>query len=52
MKMFQIKKVTEKTENISILVCGVPGINEETLENASHIALEYINRFCDGKNRK
>jgi DNA/RNA-binding domain of Phe-tRNA-synthetase-like protein len=45
-------KVTEKTENISIVVCGVPGINEKTLENASRVALEYINRFCDGENRK
>ena len=45
-------KVTEKTENVSIVVCGVPGIHEKTLENASRITLEYINRFCDGENRK
>lgn len=45
-------KVTEKTENITIVVCGVPGITEETLENASHVALDYINRFCMGENRK
>jgi DNA/RNA-binding domain of Phe-tRNA-synthetase-like protein len=42
-------KVTEKTENIMMLVCGVPGIPKETLENASHVALEYINRFCGGE---
>jgi DNA/RNA-binding domain of Phe-tRNA-synthetase-like protein len=42
-------KVTEKTENVTIVVCGVPGIPKETLENASHVALEYITRFCDGK---
>ena len=45
-------KVTEKTENVSIVVCRVPGINEKTLENASRITLDYINRFCDGENRK
>ncbi len=42
-------KVTEKTRNITIVVCGAPGINEETLRNASQVALEYIRRFCDGK---
>ena len=45
-------KVTEETENIMMLVCGVPGIPKETLENASRVALEYITRFCDGKNTK
>jgi DNA/RNA-binding domain of Phe-tRNA-synthetase-like protein len=43
-------KVTEETENVTIVVCGAPGINEETLEKASHVALEYVKRFCDGKN--
>jgi DNA/RNA-binding domain of Phe-tRNA-synthetase-like protein len=42
-------KVTEITEKITIIVCGAPGINEETLENASQMAQEYIRRFCDGK---
>jgi DNA/RNA-binding domain of Phe-tRNA-synthetase-like protein len=42
-------KVTEETENIMMLVCGVPGITKETLENASRVALEYITRFCNGK---
>ena len=45
-------KVTERTENVTIVVCGVPGINKETLENASRVALEYINCFCDGENQK
>lgn len=44
-------KVTQKTENILIVVCGVPSINKETLENASRVALEYVNRFCGGENR-
>ena len=41
-------KITEKTENITIIVCGAPGINKETLENASKLAEKYIQRFCDG----
>jgi len=45
-------KVTEETENIMMLVCGVPGIPKENLENASRVALEYITRFCNGKNIK
>lgn len=42
-------KVTEKTENIMMLVCGVPGIPKQDLENASQLALNNITRFCDGK---
>lgn len=42
-------KVTEKTNAVTIVVCGAPGIKEETLENASQVALKYIMRFCDGK---
>ena len=42
-------KVTEETENIMMLFCGVPGIPKENLENASRVALEYITRFCDGE---
>ncbi len=45
-------KVTEKTKKVTIVVCGVPGIPKETLENASHIALDYINRFCIYKKGK
>jgi DNA/RNA-binding domain of Phe-tRNA-synthetase-like protein len=42
-------KVTEKTENVTIVVCGVPGIPKQDLENTSQVALEYINRFCGGE---
>jgi len=45
-------KVTQETENVTIVVCGVPSIPKETLENASRVALEYINRFCMDENRK
>ena len=44
-------KVTEKTENVSIVVCGVPGITEEVLKSASDLTLEYITRFCTGEKR-
>jgi len=44
-------KVTKKTENVSIVVCGVPGITEEVLESASDLTLEYITRFCSGEKR-
>ena len=45
-------KVTQETENITMVICGVPGIPKEALENASRVALEYINRFCMDENRK
>ncbi len=41
-------KVTEKTKNIMMLVCGVPGIHEQELEKASDVSLEYVTRFCGG----
>jgi DNA/RNA-binding domain of Phe-tRNA-synthetase-like protein len=42
-------KVTEKTENVTVVVCGVPGIPKRDLENASQVAVEYIKRFCGGE---
>ena len=45
-------KITEKTKNVIILVCGVPSIGEETLQNAAEVALQYITRFCDGESKK
>jgi DNA/RNA-binding domain of Phe-tRNA-synthetase-like protein len=39
-------KVTESTKNVSIIVCGVPNISKEMLENASEVTLDYITRFC------
>ena len=43
-----ITKITEKTKNAVLLVCGVPGIGKETLQKAAEAALEYVTRFCDG----
>jgi DNA/RNA-binding domain of Phe-tRNA-synthetase-like protein len=42
-------KVTEKTENITVVVCGVPGIPKRDLENAFQVTVEYIKRFCGGE---
>ena len=42
-------KVTESTKNVSIVVCGVPGIGKEMLENASSVTLDYVKRFCSGE---
>lgn len=42
-------KVTAKTKNITVVICGVPGIPKKDLKNAAHIALEYIKRFCGGE---
>jgi len=42
-------KVTETTKNVTIVVCGVPGIPEEALENARSLAVEYVTRFCGGE---
>ncbi len=44
-------KITEKTKNVMLLVCGVPGIGEETLQNAAQVALEYITHFCGGEGK-
>ena len=44
-------KITDKTKNVMLLVCGVPGIGEETLQNAAQVALDYITRFCGGEGK-
>lgn len=44
-------KITEKTKNVVLLVCGVPGIGEEILQNVARVALEFITRFCGGEGR-
>jgi DNA/RNA-binding domain of Phe-tRNA-synthetase-like protein len=44
-------KITEKTKNVMLFVCGVPGIGEETLQKAAQVALEYITSFCGGEGR-
>lgn len=42
-------KITEKTRDVLLLMCGAPGIEEEILMDAARVAVEYITRFCGGK---
>ena len=42
-------KVTEKTRNVLLLICGVPGISEATLTDAGRVAIDLITRFCGGR---
>jgi DNA/RNA-binding domain of Phe-tRNA-synthetase-like protein len=44
-------KVTEKTKNIMMAVCGVPRIPKQELEATSKVAFEYVTRFCGGTKR-
>ena len=37
-------KVTKETRNVTIVVCGVPGIKKETLEKASILTRKLINK--------
>ncbi len=41
-------KVTEKTVNTLIMVCGAPKVPAEKLERATELVVEYITRFCGG----
>ncbi len=41
-------KLNEKTRNVLLMVCGVPGISKERLNNAKNMAIEYVTRFCGG----
>jgi DNA/RNA-binding domain of Phe-tRNA-synthetase-like protein len=41
-------KVTHGTRSILLLICGVPGIDVDTLRRAGGEALEVITRFCGG----
>lgn len=42
-------KVTLETHDIHGLACGVPGISAEHLERAKAVAIDYIARFCGGR---
>ena len=39
-------RVTTETTKITLMVCGCPGISEETLVQAQKTAKEFITRFC------
>jgi DNA/RNA-binding domain of Phe-tRNA-synthetase-like protein len=42
-------KVTLETKDLCLLVCGAPGIGAEHLEWAAGVAVDYITRFCGGR---
>jgi DNA/RNA-binding domain of Phe-tRNA-synthetase-like protein len=44
----EICKITRVTSNVTMLICGVPNIDEDTLINAGRVAVEYTTRFCGG----
>jgi DNA/RNA-binding domain of Phe-tRNA-synthetase-like protein len=44
-------KVSSMTRNLLILVCGVPGIDEQLLLEAGRVALDLVPRFCGGEAR-
>jgi DNA/RNA-binding domain of Phe-tRNA-synthetase-like protein len=39
-------KVTDRTESIYVLSCGVPGMETELLRKASLLTKDYFDRFC------
>jgi DNA/RNA-binding domain of Phe-tRNA-synthetase-like protein len=39
-------KITESSKRVLLLVCGVPGLDEQTLATAGEVALNYITKFC------
>ena len=41
-------KITAQTKQILLLICGVPGIEEQKLKEAAQVTIEYITRFCGG----
>jgi DNA/RNA-binding domain of Phe-tRNA-synthetase-like protein len=42
-------KVTERTTDALAMICGVPGIPEETLRETAELVVRYITRFCGGR---
>ena len=44
-----LSRVTLETKDVSVLVCGVPGIHSGHLEKCRRISADYIMRFCGGK---
>lgn len=42
-------KITLQTQRVLLMICGVPGVGEETLKEAGEVALDYVTRFCGGK---
>jgi DNA/RNA-binding domain of Phe-tRNA-synthetase-like protein len=41
-------KITVNTEDVLMLVCGVPNVSSDILNQAERISIEYVTRFCGG----
>ncbi len=41
-------KITLQTKHVRLLICGVPGIEEQKLNEAAKVTIDYITRFCGG----
>jgi len=41
-------RVSSATHDVRFLVCGVPGISDETLREAAAVAANLVTRFCGG----
>ncbi|MFQ6123775.1 MAG: B3/4 domain-containing protein [Candidatus Heimdallarchaeota archaeon] len=41
-------KITPQTRHVLMLICGVPGIDEQKLKEAVQVSIEYITCFCGG----
>jgi DNA/RNA-binding domain of Phe-tRNA-synthetase-like protein len=45
----ETSKISNSTTKVLMLVCGMPGIEPDILEEAGEVATSYIVRFCGGK---
>lgn len=45
----EASKVTLNTSNVALLVCGVPKISLEVLEQAERLAVVFLEKFCRGR---
>ncbi|MEM2978461.1 MAG: phenylalanine--tRNA ligase beta subunit-related protein [Candidatus Hadarchaeales archaeon] len=45
----ELTKVTERTRRVLFLLCGVPGVEVETLREAGERLKEYVGTLCGGK---
>ncbi|MDG6907971.1 MAG: hypothetical protein JRN20_19555 [Nitrososphaerota archaeon] len=45
-------KVTEETTDVLLMMCGVPGISDPQLENASSLCQQYISAFCKQESKQ
>jgi len=41
-------KIMPSTQNVLMLICGVPNIDDDVLEAAGRVAIEFVTRFCGG----